>query len=121
MKRMAFSLLLGVSFLISAHAADTTAEDKSQYTLFNPTPSELMRAWRTDRAGASPYTIDAGHFEVDLTVLGYGYDEHEILIVSGGFTTFARIRMGWLGESRAELSGHPERRIIPWQLLRRHR
>src|SRR5262245_28874451 len=93
MKRMAFSSLLAVSVLISAHAADTTPEDKSHYTLFNPTPSESMRAWRTDRTGASPYTIDAVHFEVDLTPVAYGYDEHEILIVNSTFTTFDRLQI----------------------------
>jgi hypothetical protein len=90
---MAFSSLLAVSVLISTHAADTTPEDKSHYTLFNPTPRESMRAWRTDRAGTSPYTIDAGHFEVDLTLLAYGYDEHEILIVNNAFTAFSRVQI----------------------------
>ena len=58
--------VLAVSVLNSTFCAEPTPDGKSQYTLFNPTPSESMRAWRTDRAGVSPYTIDAGHFEFDL-------------------------------------------------------
>jgi hypothetical protein len=50
--------------------------DKSDYSLFNTTPDDLMRAFSTDRPpkANSPYTVDAGHFqyETDLAVLGYG-------------------------------------------------
>lgn len=54
-------------------ADDLSSTNKSQYTLLNPTPSELMRPWYTDNAGQSPYTIDAGHFEGDLTAFSYGH------------------------------------------------
>jgi len=32
-----------------------------------------MRPWYTDNAGQTPYTIDAGHFEGDVTAFGYAY------------------------------------------------
>lgn len=54
-------------------AQELTETNKSQFTLFNPTPADLMRRWQTDRAGQSPYTIDAGHFEVGLTAFDHGY------------------------------------------------
>ncbi|MGB9156837.1 MAG: hypothetical protein WCB20_10125, partial [Chthoniobacterales bacterium] len=40
--------------------AATPAPDKSQYTLFNPTPVDLRRAYNTDRPSKtdSPFTID---------------------------------------------------------------
>jgi hypothetical protein len=54
------------------------AEDKSQYHLFNPTPRELMREMSTDRPDKteSPYTVDAGHFQIesDLTLFEYDHD-----------------------------------------------
>ena len=58
----------------AAHTA--TAEDKSQYTLFNPTPNEKMRSFNTDRPTKSnvPYTVDAGHFQWEGDVLIYGFD-----------------------------------------------
>ena len=31
-----------------------------------------MREWRTDQAGLSPYTLDAGHFEAEITAVSYG-------------------------------------------------
>jgi hypothetical protein len=80
--------LLGVaavSLLTPIFGAELTPEDKSQYTLFNPTPTESMRPWRTDRAGVSPYTIDAGHFEFDVVAVSYAYDERD-------FDGFFRVR-----------------------------
>jgi len=61
----------------SAGAADAgageAAVDKSAYHLFNPTPSKHMRDLDVDGPGAteSPYTVDAGHFQVEMTLFGY--------------------------------------------------
>lgn len=62
----------------SLGAADGNMPDKSQYTLFNPTPRELMREMSTDRPDKteSPYTVDAGHFQVEADILNYTYDRH---------------------------------------------
>jgi hypothetical protein len=57
-------------------SADALAEDKSQYHLFNPTPRNLMREMSTDRPDKteSAYTVDAGHFQLEMDVLSYSYD-----------------------------------------------
>jgi hypothetical protein len=51
--------------------------DKSQFTLFNPTPPQLMRELNTDRPDVteSPYTVDAGHFQIETSLLEYVYDD----------------------------------------------
>ena len=49
---MRCSLVLSTSWLVlgaALAAAEVRAEDKSQYTLFNPTPKDQMRAFNTDR------------------------------------------------------------------------
>lgn len=48
-------------------------QDKSGYTLFNPTPKELMREMSTDRPDKteSPYTVDAGHFQFETDLVNY--------------------------------------------------
>lgn len=77
-------VILGSSLLVSvARAADT--DDKSQYTLFHPTPKELMREMNTDRPDKteSPYTVDAGHFQFEMDLVNYSYDREH----SGGVTT----------------------------------
>lgn len=57
-------------------ASGALAADKSQYHLFNPTPRDLMREMSTDRPDKteSPYTVDAGHFQLEMDVLNYSYD-----------------------------------------------
>jgi hypothetical protein len=50
--------------------------DKSQYHLFKPTPVELTRPMSTDRPDKteSPYTVDAGHFQIESDLISYGID-----------------------------------------------
>jgi hypothetical protein len=55
----------------------TPTPDKSQYTLFNPTPINLRRAYNTDRPSKtdSPYTVDAGVFQIESDVANWTLDE----------------------------------------------
>jgi hypothetical protein len=73
--------------LLNARAADPVTApqpatqipvDKGQYTLFNPTPPGLMRELSPDRPDKteSPYTVDAGHFQLEMDVLSYAYDRY---------------------------------------------
>ena len=77
--------VLGLAMLaVSAHHLPAQAQagsggnapDKSGYTLFNPTPTALMRGFSTDRPnkGTSPYTVDAGHFQIETGLLGGIFD-----------------------------------------------
>ncbi|MCC6428684.1 MAG: transporter [Phycisphaerales bacterium] len=52
--------------------------DKSRYTLCNPTPRELMREMSTDRPDTteSAYTVDAGHFQLEMSFVDYTYDHN---------------------------------------------
>jgi len=62
-----------------ASAAETPASpNKSGYHLFNPTPRVLMREMSTDRPDKteSPYTVDAGHFQIEMDVFTYSYDRY---------------------------------------------
>jgi len=62
----------------AAEAIEPTGADKSRFTLFSPTPRELMRDMNTDRPDRteSPYTVDAGHFQVEADILSYTYDRY---------------------------------------------
>ena len=63
---------------LSAEADESVKRDKSKYTLFDPTPREWMRELQTDRPDKteSPFTVDAGHFQVEADILNYAYDRH---------------------------------------------
>lgn len=68
-------LLAGVAPAQAAEP-DAPAPDKSGYTLFNPTPDALLRSMETDRPGKSfsPFTVDAGHVQVESDLWLYSYD-----------------------------------------------
>jgi len=76
--------VLAVGLMCAGHARGN-ADDKSQYTLFNPTPPDLMRELSTDRPDKteSPYTVDAGHVQIEMDIVSYVYDH------SGGLNTEA--------------------------------
>ncbi len=69
--RAAATVALG---LVWAGTATAQEPDKSGYTLFNPTPKNLLRDMTTDRPDLteSPFTVDAGHVQVESTLFGYG-------------------------------------------------
>ncbi|MEX2217027.1 MAG: transporter [Phycisphaeraceae bacterium] len=56
--------------------AVSARSDKSGFHLFSPTPAELMRDLSADRPDAteSPFTVDAGHVQVELSFFDYARD-----------------------------------------------
>jgi hypothetical protein len=60
----------------AAPAFGRQAPDKSAYDLCHPTPRALLRDLSTDRPDTteSPYTVDAGHFQVELSFVDYTRD-----------------------------------------------
>lgn len=51
--------------------------EKWKYHFLNPTPSEFMRDMSTDRPDQteSAYTVDAGHFQVEMSFIDYTHDK----------------------------------------------
>lgn len=75
---------LHTSFVVAGIAALSStfayaADNKSQYDLFNPTPTNLMRDMSTDRPDQteSPFTVDAGHFQIEADIVKYTYDRYK--------------------------------------------
>ncbi|MDB6110034.1 MAG: hypothetical protein JWR69_1784 [Pedosphaera sp.] len=58
--------------------AESGEVDKGRYNLFDPTPRSLMRPLAADRPDKteSPFTVDAGHFQLEMDELNYTYDRH---------------------------------------------
>jgi len=73
--RRRFSILVSLLWM-SFGTAGAEEPDKNRYHLFNPTPTELMREMATDRPDKteSPYTVDAGHYQMEMSLLDYTYD-----------------------------------------------
>jgi hypothetical protein len=66
--------LFGV-FQIARALADESP-DKSKYNLFRPTPDAFLREMATDRPDKteSAYTLDAGHYQIEMDLLSYTCD-----------------------------------------------
>jgi hypothetical protein len=82
----AFSL--GAMLTVRARGAEMTV-DKSAFTLVNPTPAAAMRELSTDRPDQteSAYTVDAGHFQLEMDFLNYIRDRDK----SGGGDVRTRV------------------------------
>ena len=77
-KRMAItSAVCAAAFGAGAEETNTVPPDKSGYNLFNPVPENLMRDLSPDRPDAteSPYTVDAGHFQLEMDFVNFTYDK----------------------------------------------
>jgi Putative MetA-pathway of phenol degradation len=63
----------GMGLAGASAQTENVATDKSQYTILNPTPIDLRRAFNTDRPSItdSPFTIDAGVFQIESDVANW--------------------------------------------------
>jgi len=81
------------------------AVDKSQYTLFNPTPKESMREFNSDSPDLTdgPYTIDAGHLQIETAFVTYTFNEHAD-VTSRTFSVLpTQFRLGVLNNTELDL------------------
>lgn len=69
----------GVAFAGDARQAASAVSPQPQgpWTLFNPTPVELMRDFETDRPDTteSPRTVPAGHFQAEISLYDFTHDK----------------------------------------------
>jgi len=87
--------------------------DKSVFNLFNPTPTKHLRGLDTDGPGSteSLYTVDAGHFQVEMTLVGYTSDRQSFAGVTQRFEAWAiapmNLKIGLLNRLDAQLLLEP--------------
>jgi hypothetical protein len=102
---------VAAAMLIWPAAYSSAADDKSQYTLFNPTPDRLLREFTTDRPDAteSPFTVDAGRVQSETTLFGYTRSRPD----AGGTVTdtyevgTTNVRIGLTNASELDLIWQP--------------
>jgi hypothetical protein len=96
-----------------AAGGDPAGVDKSAFHLFNPTPSQYLRRMDTDGPGTteSPYTVDAGHFQVEMTFLAYTSErdpfERERYELEAWAIAPMILRVGLLNQFEAQLVLEP--------------
>jgi Putative MetA-pathway of phenol degradation len=71
------SMINMAAFIAGAQETNNVPPDKSIYNLFNPTPDKYMREISPDRPDKtdSPFTLDAGHFQLEMDYANFTYDE----------------------------------------------
>jgi hypothetical protein len=104
--------LLALAMADAAHAGDNPdSPDKSQYTLFNPTPERLLREFGTDRPDLteSPFTVDAGHIQFESNLFGFTRsrpDSDGTVTDTYGFGE-TNVRIGLTNQSELDLIWQP--------------
>src|SRR5258708_7832686 len=73
----AFVLLFLLAHEPVGAAENGATPDKSAFNLFNPVPQDLMRELAPDRPDQteSPYTVDAGHFQLEMDFANFTYNK----------------------------------------------
>ena len=98
-----------VALLSFALPAGAQLADKSSFHLFNPTPRLQMRDMSTDRPDTteSPYTVDAGHVQVELSFFDYTRDDFS----DGDFEALSllptNLKLGLLNNADVQLVFEP--------------
>ena len=101
----AAAMWVGLVGLSPLAAAESAAADKSAYHLFNPTPTELMRDLSDDRPDAteSPVTVDAGHYQLEVSFVDYSHNDHEGEQVNAWNILDSNIKVGLLNNVDLQL------------------
>lgn len=100
-----------VSALTCAMAAiPAWAEPKDAYTIFNPTPDQLLRELTTDRPDTteSPFTIDAGRIQLETTIAGYARSRTDALgSRETSFGSATNMRIGLTNSAEIDIAWQP--------------
>jgi hypothetical protein len=84
--------------VLSVAAQGAVAQEKSQCSLFDPAPDSQLRDMTTDRPDVteSPFTVDAGHVQVETNAFAYSRSRPDIDDVVSDTYEFAttNIRIG---------------------------
>lgn len=72
-------LFAELTFLPRVFPQTPAQPDKRGFNLFNPTPDNLLREMATDRPDKteSAYSVDAGHYQIEMDLLSYTYDRSD--------------------------------------------
>ncbi len=97
MARIHHSLLF-LSTALPLLAVEPAPADKSRFHLFNPTPAAMMRDLSADRPDAteSPYTVDAGHFQLEMSFIDWRRDREDGVEVTAYTLAATNLKVGLL-------------------------
>lgn len=90
----------------TATGSTASAPDKSNYTLFDPTPDDQIRAFCTDRPPKAnlPCTVDAGHFQYESDILNFTNSTTGGVTVNTWLFTNPTVKLGLTNRIDLELN-----------------
>lgn len=106
---MVFIALAVVAPARAEDAPPAPAPDKSQYTLFNPTPDDQMRSFCTDRPTRSNLacTVDTGHTQYEADMFNWTYNSVGGVTQNTYLVTNPTFKLGLTNSSDFELNMVP--------------
>jgi hypothetical protein len=107
-------LALMLSSIAVAASADDAAPDKSDFSLFNPTPDADLRSFNTDRPpkANSPYTVDAGRFQYETDIAVYSYGNTDGVVTHDWIVVDPTLKLGLTNTIDAELQITPYESVV---------
>ncbi len=95
------------AFFVFGDLRTSAADDKTGYSLANPTPDRLLRDMTTDRPDITevPFTVDAGRVQVETTAFGFARSRPDAEgAVGQGYELFgSNIRIGLTSDLEATI------------------
>jgi len=87
-----------VCFADCAYADESASPppDKTQYSIFNQVPDNLLKELASDRPkkSYSPVTVDAGHFQIEMDFADYAYGTYQGVWSDNFITADPVIKLG---------------------------
>lgn len=98
------------------------AQDKSGYTLFEPTPADQMRSFCTDRPTKSnlPCTVDAGHVQYEADLFNWTYAHTGGIATNTFLYTNPTFKLGLTNRIDVELNAAPQETVETKSAVGRH-
>lgn len=107
--RPPFTRCLSPALVLLLLTSTARAQDKSQFTLFNPTPADRMRPFDSDRPGTteSPITVDAGHFQAEFSFAEFTHDRTDGVTTDTLLVSPLNLKVGLLNNVDLQLLIQP--------------
>jgi hypothetical protein len=114
-----YTALAVVVPLLVLSALGDDSQDKSQYNLFQPTPSDLMRPLNSDQFDnvLDAHTLDAGHLQIESSLVNY-YTVSTHYSFSGLSYRFAEDEYSWGPRFRVGLMNNIDFEVNPTYSIR---
>jgi hypothetical protein len=112
-RRAAVVLSVVMASGAAAQTASDPMPDKSDYTLFDPTPDDQLRAFCTDRPpkANAACTVDAGHFQYESDIVNWTYAETAGVTTNAYLVTNPTFKLGLTNTADLELN------MAPWEIV----